>query len=68
MAKNYRAAVDKLLDLADPNDPVELAQYCENAAATLRHAATLRDETRETRRLMSAVGPWFDPTHPMNTP
>ena len=64
--KDYRTAVDKLLDLADPHDPLDLAQTCENVAATLRLAAKMRDEKKETERLMRAVDPWFDPTNPLN--
>ena len=66
MPKNYRTPVDALLDLADPCDPIDLAQTCENAAATLRYAAQLRDEEKERRNLMKAVEPWFDASHPMN--
>lgn len=64
--KNYRAPVDKLLDLADPCDPLDLAQMCENAAQTLRYAAQLRDKAKEERKLMEAVAPWFDALHPLN--
>lgn len=66
MPKNYRAIIDKLLDLADPTDPLELAQECENAGQVLRLAASQRDEAREMRRAMAEVEPWFDPSHPIN--
>ena len=59
MTKNYRIIVDKLLDLSDPHDPLDLAATCENAAATLRFAAKLFDEKREYEKLMRAVEPWF---------
>jgi hypothetical protein len=58
--KNYRRSVDAALDLADPCDPIDLAQTCENAAAFLRLAAQVRDKVKEERKLMEAVAPWFD--------
>lgn len=58
--KNYRAIVDKVLDLADPHDPIDLARTCESAGATLRLAAKLRDERRDAEKLNQAVAPWFD--------
>lgn len=66
MPKNYRAIIDKLLDLSDPTDPYELAQERENAAAVLRLAASQRDKAKETAKAMAAVAPWFDPAHPIN--
>lgn len=66
--KNYRVIIDKMLDLADPGDPIELAHCCENMAAVLRQAAAQRDIRRETERAMAAVAPWFDPNHPINVP
>lgn len=59
--KNYRVIVEKILDLADARDPLDLAQTCESAAAALRLAAKLRDERREAEQLNEAVAPWFDP-------
>ena len=67
MAKNYRVIIDKLLDLSDPADPLELAMNCENAAQVLRLAASQRDERLEADRLNKAVEPWFDPKHSINT-
>jgi len=66
MPKNYRAIIDKLLDLSDPTDPLELAQACENAGQVLRLAASQIDAAREMRRAMAEVAPWFDPSHPIN--
>jgi hypothetical protein len=65
--KNYRAIIDRLLDLADPTEPLELAQACENAGQVLRLAASQRDIAKEMRKAMEEVAPWFDPSHPINT-
>jgi len=58
--KNYRELVEKALDLADPTDPLELAQHMENTAQVLRFAAQIRNQHKEDEERFRLLAPWFN--------
>ena len=59
--KNFRPAVNAILDLCDPTDPLDLAQACENAAKAMRQVQATRDREREAAAHARAIAPWFEP-------
>lgn len=68
MKRDYRQAINGLLDLCDTTDLDDLISTLENAAAVCRYAKKNGDEERAARKFLKDISPWFDVDHPMNKP
>ena len=64
--KNYRRVIDGMLDLADQADPNDLLRMLEVCAGGFRELIAQEQRRKEEVQRLDAVGPWFDPQHPLN--